>query len=332
MKVKIESDCKICILGDSLVEHDGWVSYLRALFAEQGVQVFNRGIGGNRVRMARALLADEIFWLQPTYTFICYGVNDLGIWLYDGRLTETDELLQKREERVEEYRNGLRETARAIKERGIVPVLFSPVPVNENMPSVATVQTHGDNQEKDALITAGFYTRESMENVNAALEGLTEIAKTLAAEEGYLFFDLFHSVKLQLLKKTECYRADGIHLTEKGHWIVARSVLPFFGLNQSNTPPNISLLHQKIKRLNEKERAVQLFRWGFYHPILGSYSEAQIVAEVERISLDGGSEPWLRETAEIFLSNRSDLAQIREELVRLHRLLVNENKKDSFRR
>ena len=81
----------ICLLGDSIMEHGFYTYYLRSYFENKKEKCFffNRGVAGNRAIMAQYLLEDEVYFLNPDYVFICFGANDLGVWLYDSYLTVT---------------------------------------------------------------------------------------------------------------------------------------------------------------------------------------------------------------------------------------------------
>ena len=129
---------RICVLGDSIAENGGYIAQMRAACStyETGTQIFNRGIGGNRACMAKALLDDEIFWLKPDVVLVCFGINDLGIWLYDARITPIEAELNERKRRMDECVQGYRDILCALKSRRIEAFFCSAYCVKDKFPSV----------------------------------------------------------------------------------------------------------------------------------------------------------------------------------------------------
>ena len=124
---------KICFLGDSITNQGYYLYNLRSAFQgkEEKCHVFNRGVAGNRAIMAQHILDDEVFWLNPDYAIICFGGNDLGVWLYDSIKPVTDEVIAKRKARDDEYIKAHEILIEKFNEKGIKTVIMSPYAVNE---------------------------------------------------------------------------------------------------------------------------------------------------------------------------------------------------------
>lgn len=86
---------KICFFRYSITKNDFFIRNLRSAYSNSKYKItfLNRGIGGCRMDMALPLLEDEIFSVKPDYVFINYGVNDVGIWLYDYKRAIDEEIL-----------------------------------------------------------------------------------------------------------------------------------------------------------------------------------------------------------------------------------------------
>ena len=95
----------ICFLGDSITEHGHYLYDIRSYFHNKPEKVFvhNCGTGGNRAIMAQYILDKEIEVYNPDFVVISFGVNDMGVWLYDSNKTVTERLLEKRKARDDEY-------------------------------------------------------------------------------------------------------------------------------------------------------------------------------------------------------------------------------------
>jgi hypothetical protein len=153
----------LCLLGDSIMEHGFYTYNIRSFY--QGKKdkcfVFNRGVAGNRAIMAQHILDDEVFWLNPDYVFICFGANDLGVWLYDSKKQVTDELLTKRKIRDDEYIKAHEILIDKFSEKGIKTVIMSPYAVNSFIEEKDDVETVKDNDEKEDILKPSFYKRKT---------------------------------------------------------------------------------------------------------------------------------------------------------------------------
>ena len=148
----------ICFFGDSNTNEGKYISYLREFFSKNQIRVhlFNNGIGGTRIDMLKNIVEEELDMYTPDFAVLSYGTNDLGIWLYgkDRVLDEEDKL--EIERRINLYAESLENMVKLLKSKNIMPIVFSPFCVNENI------------TEREE----GFY--KIAENYNGKIEELRE--------------------------------------------------------------------------------------------------------------------------------------------------------------
>ncbi len=264
---------KICFLGDSIVQNGGFIACLRSYFYEQKCSkmplFFNCGLGGNRSNMAKDLLEDEVFSYQPEYCFVMYGVNDMGIWLYDSALEETGDLLTERKQRDDMFLDGIKQAVQALKAKGIQPVIISPCAVNERIIEKEHIQTVADNKEKGELIDDSFYKRKTFERINAKLRWYSKTLREYANEEGIGLVDVFAQMYLSMQTEEDLFGQDGIHLTEKGHEELAKIILRYLGVETIPQTIQRNEYSEKIAETEKIERSIQYVKWAMFHPIFG---------------------------------------------------------------
>ena len=263
----------IFFFGDSNTNVGTYISYLREYFLDKKAKVhfFNNGIGGARIDMLPNIIEEELDYFKPDYAVLSYGVNDLGIWFYGKDRVLDDEDKLEIERRVNAYKENLEYCIKYLKDRKIIPIVFSPFCVDENITERESIATVDDNKEKAQLIDDDFYKRQSFININLGIKRLSKIAEEVAKKENVLYLDMF--AKTHAMVDTECFFADGIHYTDKGHGVIAKIVLDFMGYDNniefnslSSEINNLDSLEQdmrayyfiKYNLLNEKEKKVPL--------------------------------------------------------------------------
>ena len=92
-------DSRICFIGDSIT-HSGLqirriYSYLRN---EQKIplKIFNCGVSGDNATNGLLRLEETVFIHNPTDVVIAYGVNDIGIHLYDKEFADDRNINERR--------------------------------------------------------------------------------------------------------------------------------------------------------------------------------------------------------------------------------------------
>ena len=305
----------IYFLGDSITAHGHYIYNLRSYFHKncQKCFVYNRGTGGNRVIMSQYILDDEIKGKQPDYVIVCFGANDLGIWLYDSKKKVTPELLKNRKARDDEYFLGYRIIVKMIKERGAIPVIMSPFAVDQLLTEREDIETLADNDEKEDYIGPSFYKRKTFENINAALKGYAENLEKIAKETGALYIPLFEKTYEKMLSEAGMFGADGIHYTEdKGHSVIAEVLLDFFGCERPFTFEKTSDNDEIFKLEQLERRAGNLRRATPFNPIFGEFSEEQI--RQAAIKAAAAPEKWRKNIGEAYLKYGDKIFELREKI------------------
>lgn len=309
----------VVFIGDSITQHGHYIYNLRAYFQgkKEKCFVYNRGVAGNRAIMAQYILDDEVYPLQPDYAVICFGINDLGIWLYDSLKPITDDRLAKRKARDDEYIQAHEILIDELTAKGIQPIIMSPYAVDSFIIEREDIETVADNNEKEDELTPSFYKRKTFENINEAFQGYSARLQTLCAKKGVEFWDMFSKTHAKMLTEKGMFSADGIHYTQKGHEIIAKILLQFLGCESPDgfikTAEN-----DKIFELEQFERSIgYIARSTPMNGLFGEHTEADIVAYAEKIKDDESAYSGSRISAKNYLAHRHELPQIKAELKRL---------------
>jgi lysophospholipase L1-like esterase len=310
----------LCLLGDSILEHGFYTYNIRSYFQGKSDKcyVFNRGVAGNRAVMAEHILDDEIFWLNPDYVFICFGANDLGIWLYDSLKDITPELLERRKARDDEYVAAYENLINLFLNKGIKPVVMSPYAVNSFIKENNDVETVTDNDEKEDNIKPSFYKRKTFENINDAFKGYAKRLKELAEKYDVLYLDMFEKT-YEEMKKIEgkgLFFDDGIHYTkEEGHALLADVILEFLGCEKAR-PYKKTTENDRVFELEQLERSTgYLRRCTPMNPYFGKRTEEEIL-EYAKTKVDGDFE-WGKLAARNYIAHHAEIEKMKEQLRKL---------------
>ena len=316
MKQEFENK-RIAFLGASIIQNGQFLSYMRNYLlnnpSEGKAKFFNCGLGGNRSIMAPDLLEDDILPLKPDYCFIHFGVNDMGIWLYDGAVEETREVLLEREERDALYFEGMKRTVERLKEKGIQPILCSPIAVNENLVEKENIETVADNKEKGELIEEGFYKRKTFQNINCKLAQYSKKLKEYAEKERVLFFDLYAKTYSKMQTIEGMFGKDGIHLTSIGQEELGKSILEYLGCVEAFSALKTYEKTEEIARKEALIRKIQYVKWAMFHPFLG-YEEKEIDRNVQD-ALREELPRHKQEAIQAYLEHGKDVSILQAELV-----------------
>ena len=302
-------------MGDSITYNGKFIYDIRAYFhgKKDKPLVYNRGASGNRSIMLKAIFDKEIENMYPDYVVVNFGVNDVGIWLYDSLKQVTPELLQERKERDDEYFRGIRECIEVIKKRGITPILSSPFPVNELLIEKEEVETVGDNKEKKDYIGPSFYKRATFSNINGALKYYAEQLKIIASEMGAMYLPAFETLYPITLEVDGIFTEDGIHYTQTGADYIAKTILEFLGYKIAEPIFSHDAENDEIARVELLERRAGCIRRGYpYHPMFGDYTDEQVLEHAREL-LKSPTD-WLRAMAEVTLEYYYKIDELRATL------------------
>lgn len=307
----------VCFFGDSITEHGHYIYNLRAFFAkkEEKIYVYNRGTGGARAITAKYVFHDEVKELNPDYVVICFGVNDLGIWLYDGNKKITDEIIKKREQRNDEYFSNIGILVDMIKSYGAKPIIMSPFPVDEFIAEKENIETLADNEEKETYIGPAFYKRTTFRNINFALKEYALGLKQIAKELDVPYIPLFESIHSLLGTEVGLFWKDGIHCSHKGHELIAKVVLTFFGCEQEILHFEKTMQNDEIYTLEQIERKAGFLLRNTFNRYNGEFMEADIRNKAKELLL--AEEEWLREVGRYYLEYNDKISDLRLKIMDL---------------
>ena len=261
-------------LGASITEGGNYLYYVRShiLSEKDKCMIFNHGVGGSRAEMAIYTVEDEVLPIAPDYMFVEFGVNDLGIWLYDSFLIQNQELEESKKQRDDVYKKNMLAIADFLIKKGIKPIFMTPFAVNELLIETDDIETLADNKEKGEKITPAFYKRTTFERINKALENYSKWIKKVCKEKNIPVVDTFSKTYKAMRENEGMFTKDGIHYTETGGKFIAESVLEFLGCNKpfyfEHTKENDEYWVKE-----KTERFAQFFPWNFYHPMFGDYTD-----------------------------------------------------------
>ena len=216
---------RVVLLGDSITYAGGYAQYLEAFlatrFPEREIEVINLGLASETVsglsepdhpwprpnvhtRLAQALK------LKPDWVVACYGMND-GIYYPFS------------EERLEQYRQGIRklvEQSRAAGARVILmtPSAFDPVPVRQSLlplgaPKYSWMRPYADYDSVLSRYSAWLLTLRSGDLPVADAHGTVRSHLEVARPSGAAYV----------------LAGDGVHPNASGQWLIAEALLTALG-------------------------------------------------------------------------------------------------------
>ncbi len=312
---KIFNNKTICFMGDSITYNGKFIYDLRAYFHGKNDKplIYNRGASGNRSIMLKDIFDGEIKDMNPDYVVVNFGVNDVGIWLYDSFKEVTDEILEERKVRNDEYFRGIRESIEIIKANGITPILSSPFPVNELIIEKEEVETVGDNKEKKDYIGPSFYKRATFRNINGVLRYYAEQLKIIASEMGAIYLPMFETLYPITLEVDGIFTEDGIHYTQTGADYIAKTILENFGYEIAEPIFKKTAENDEIARIELLERRAGCIRRGYpYHPMYGDFTDEQVFEHAREL-LKSPTD-WLRAMAQVTLDYYYKIDKLRATL------------------
>lgn len=214
----------IFFIGDSITANGSFVHKLRLHFKNTGKKIYlhNKGIPGGTAELVHTVLGEELYSLTPDYAVISFGANDVGYWEYRRETLNTEALTSMRYERLSTYKENYVSLTRKLCERGIMPILCAPFPLNPCISAQGEVKTVVDLKEK-AQIDTSFYNPDTFAVINEALCEMGDFIREHARENGFEFWDMHNGIINEL--DAQCFEEDGIHYSLKGDEIIARFVL-----------------------------------------------------------------------------------------------------------
>ena len=311
---------RIAFLGDSIIQDGTFLDFMRArlLGVADAPRLYNRGLGGNRAMMVEGLFADEIASLRPDVCYIHYGVNDVGIWLYDTSLPITPPKEEERRGRLEDYCSGLTRAVERMLAEGITPVICTPIALDEQLGVEDSTKTVTDNDGKAEHVKEVLYKRKTFSHVNRALRAFCDFAASLAKRYRIGLLDLHDAFLRAQAPEATLYRADGIHLSAVGNRLLAKLLLAHFGIEEkipegAGFPPAIATLRE----VEQTERRIQYVKWAMFHPIYGRAIEDPEVGAAALLSRES-LEQHKRLAIETYLAHGKSAEALRAKIEEIY--------------
>ena len=208
---------KIVVLGDSITQGGGYVSfmdyYLQKLRPQARFEVYPLGLSSETVsglsepghaggKFARPALSERLprvlEKMRPDVVFACYGMND-GIYQ------------PLEEKRFQAFKDGINHLLDSCQKAGVKRIILVTPPIY------------------DATTKAGEFNYDTVLTAYAAWE------KTLQ-RPGLEVVDLHTAMRTAREKRTEVFSRDRIHPGDEGHLLMARTILTGVGLDTPEEP------------------------------------------------------------------------------------------------
>ncbi len=245
---------KIVVLGDSITQGGGYVSfmdyYLQKLRPQARFEVYPLGLSSETVsglsepghaggKFARPALSERLprvlEKMRPDVVFACYGMND-GIYQ------------PLEEKRFQAFKDGINHLLDSCQKAGVKRIILVTPPIY------------------DATTKAGEFNYDTVLTAYAAWE------KTLQ-RPGLEVVDLHTAMRAAREKRTEVFSKDRVHPGDEGHLLMARTILTGVGLDTPEEPL------AKIKADPLFQQVDQLRRYRATHWMnFTGYSREKVVA------------------------------------------------------
>ncbi len=236
---------KLLFIGDSITDcgrrgevhapyGNGYVNLARALllarYPELGLQIVNRGIGGNTVGDLAARWETDVIAEQPDWLSVKIGIND--VWrLVANRLNES----VPQDEYEQTLRRLLDDARRRTDARLILMEPYVIAPPVAGDPEAGSGLTLTEVQQsypamRAANVSAGEQVDAAMMHFRAAMDRYIAVVHRLAAETGAVLVRTQAAFDAAILAQPPAFwAADRVHPGAPGHAVIARAFLHAVG-------------------------------------------------------------------------------------------------------
>ncbi len=232
---------KIVVLGDSITQGGGYVSfmdyYLQKLRPQARFEVYPLGLSSETVsglsepghaggKFARPCLSERLprvlAKMRPDVVFACYGMND-GIYL------------PLEEKRFQAFKDGINHLLDSCEKAGVKRIILVTPPIY------------------DATTKAGEFNYDTVLAAYAAWE------KTLRRPR-LVVVDLHSAMRTARDQRTEVFSKDRVHPGDEGHLLMARTILAGVGL-ETPAEPLAQLKADPLFQQIDALRKLRAARW-----------------------------------------------------------------------
>lgn len=156
---KFEDGDVICFLGDSITYGGQFHEFLQLFYVTRypflELTFLNSGISGDNAADMIYRFEEDVLVSNPTHIFLMTGMNDVQRTLYTREIV-SQEIIQRREFVLQEFKKNFKLLAELIKESEITPILLTPS-IYDQYSDLKTENNLGCN---DALIEGSNYISE----------------------------------------------------------------------------------------------------------------------------------------------------------------------------
>ncbi|RYX85049.1 hypothetical protein EON83_07320 [bacterium] len=205
----LKANDRVVFYGDSITDFHNYTrpfqDYVYARYPDRHIHFYNAGWSGDQAGGALRRLNRDVLVLNPTVVTLCFGMND-------GHYTTVND------EIVNTYRTNMDGIVKALTDKGIRVIVFSPPPVD-----------YESDKNHQPLLRDVKY--------NENLVALSNAASEVAKKYGATYIDILHpmlSTHEALKAKAPGYTMipDSVHPDEKGGVVMAGAMLLGMGAEQ----------------------------------------------------------------------------------------------------
>lgn len=229
---RFPNGARVCFVGDSITHKGLYIAHIvahyRKHFPDSKVEFYDCGISGGNLGNSIKIFNEDIAIYEPTHIVLMIGVNDSKPSLL-ADMPRSAERYEKLVEAYESYKKNHETFYQMTKERGIKLILCAPVPYNEY-------------ELEESKRWHGAY---------ALVQGYAQFVKDFARERGIPFCD-YHTAMTKAMQTESLYATDGVHPTERGHYIMAKIFLAAQGLTideEALFPDDIKEWYDTVQKL-----------------------------------------------------------------------------------
>lgn len=225
----------LAILGNSITQAGvmpyGYVNQARNALAifypERAISLVNAGISGHKAPDMLARFQRDVLQYDPDWLVISVGINDVWHGFKDGHTRGGG----PKGVPLEEYREKVTEMITRAQKAGIKVALMTTTIIQENLASI-------ENQK--------------LEPFNEAIHRLADKHDCLLIDQNNAFKKALEPFQKPDMNNSGLLTTDGVHMNEKGNWLMARTLLHAFGISDQRLKQGKELVLQACAKDQER--------------------------------------------------------------------------------
>ncbi len=223
---KFPDNSTVCFVGDSITAAFNYEAIIANYYIENlrssNIRIYNCGVAGGTAKSQLEYLTDDTLCHNPTHVVITLGVNDSQRWAFEE--SEGMERYKRLTDAYEDYKINLPRLCDELEGHNIKIILCTPPP-------------YAEYQNTSEPAYKGGY---------ALILGYAAFVRELAKERDYPLCD-YHKYLTEIMQREDLYVEDHVHLTDNGHYYMAKCFLEFQGYELNEQKP----LSEDFKKLIE---------------------------------------------------------------------------------